>query len=90
MTRGLWPLRQHSSAVYKPAGPAPTIKTDIPVRGCREILEVSSNLGDAVMSVKKLIVGRRVNCCKGKMPEIMVLRKGDLGSKSECLCSSVG
>lgn len=66
MTRGLWPLRQHSSAVYKPAGPAPTIKTDIPVRGCREILEVSSNLRDAVMSLKKLIVARRVNC-EGEM-----------------------
>lgn len=61
MTRGLWPLRQHSSAAYKPAGPAPTIKTEIPVRGCRGIVEMSSNLIDAVISLKKLIVGRRVD-----------------------------
>lgn len=74
MTRGLWPLRQHSSAVYKPAGPAPTIKTDIPVRGCRGILEMSSDLNDVVISLKKLISGKQVDF-EGARPEIVVLEK---------------
>lgn len=74
MTRGLWPLRQHSSAAYKPAGPAPTTKTDIPVRGCRGMAEMSTDWIDSVMSLKKLIVGRRVDFRSAK-PEILLSQK---------------
>lgn len=53
------PFRQHSRAATKPAGPAPTIRTDIPDDGCRltlELLHGSIGLSDLLTSTKKDIV----------------------------------
>jgi hypothetical protein len=58
--------------VYNPAGPAPVIKTDIPVKGCREILEMSMDSRDVVISLKKLIIRRKMEVEEARQKTVVL------------------